>query len=178
MALKVDGDLVVIQTFEHHKPGKGAAIVRVRVKSLSKGTTVERTWRSGEMLEDVELEKRNVTYNFDDGDSLVFMDSETYDQIHVPKSDLEDILVFIKEGMEFQILLHENKPVSVIPPNFVTLKVDYAEEGLKGDTATTAYKEVTLEGGGKIQTPLFVKSGDMIKVDLRDMSYVERVTQK
>jgi hypothetical protein len=104
MALKVDNDLVVIQSFEHHKPGKGAAIVRVRIKSLSKGT--------------------------------------------------------------------------MIPPNFVVVKVDYAEEGMKGDTATTAYKEVTVVGGGKIQTPLFVKTGDMIKVDLRDLSYVERVTQK
>lgn len=178
MALKVDGDLVVIQSFEHHKPGKGAAIVRVRIKSLSKGTTVERTWRSGEMLEDVELEKRNVTYNFEDGDQLVFMDSETYDQIHVDKKDLEDILQFITDGMEFQILLYEGKPVSVIPPNFIVAKVEYAEEGLKGDTATTAYKEVTVEGGGKIQTPLFVKTGDMIKIDLRDMSYVERVNQK
>lgn len=178
MALKVDGDLVIIQSFEHHKPGKGAAIVRVRIKSLSKGTTVERTWRSGEMLEDVELEKRNVTYNFTDGDQLVFMDSETYDQIHVDKKDLEDILAYINDGMEFQILLYDEKPVSVIPPNFVVVKVDYAEEGLKGDTATTAYKEVTVEGGGKIQTPLFVKTGDMIKIDLRDLSYVERVNQK
>ena len=140
--------------------------------------SVERTWRSGEMLEDVELEKRNATFNFEDGDQLVFMDSETYDQIHVEKTDLEDILKFISDGMEFQILLYEGKPVSVIPPNFVVVKVDYAEEGLKGDTATTAYKEVTVVGGGKIQTPLFVKSGDMIKIDLRDMSYVERVNQK
>jgi elongation factor P len=150
----------------------------VRIKSLSKGTTVERTWRSGEMLEDVELEKRNATYNFEDGDQLVFMDSENYDQIHIEKKDLEDILAYINDGMEFQILLHEGKPVSVIPPNFVVVKVDYAEEGLKGDTATTAYKEVTVVGGGKIQTPLFVKAGDMIKVDLRDLSYVERVNQK
>jgi len=178
MALKVDGDLVIIQSFEHHKPGKGAAIVRVRIKSLAKGTTVERTWRSGEMLEDVELEKRNATYNFTDGDQLVFMDSETYDQIHVEKKDLEDILGYISDGMEFQILLYNEKPVSVIPPNFVIVKVDYAEEGMKGDTATTAYKEVTVVGGGKIQTPLFVKTGDSIKIDLRDLTYVERVTLK
>jgi elongation factor P len=150
----------------------------VRVKSLSKGTTVEKTWRSGEMLEDVELEKRNATYNYEDGDQLVFMDSETYDQIHVDKKELADILKFIKDGMEFQILLHEGKPVSVIPPNFIVARVEYAEEGLKGDTATTAFKEVTVEGGGKIQTPLFVKTGDLIKIDLRDLSYVERVSQK
>lgn len=177
MALKIDGDLLIIQTFQHHKPGKGAAIVRVRVKSLSKGTTVEKTFRSGEMLEDVELEKRNVTYNFDDGESLVFMDSNTYDQISVSKEDLEDLLPYITEGMEFQILLYEDKPVSVIPPNFVELKVDYAEEGVKGDTATTSYKEVTLETGGKVQVPLFVKTGDIIKIDLRDISYVERVNK-
>ncbi len=175
MALKIDGDLVIIQSFQHHKPGKGAAIVRAKVKSLSKGTTVEKTFRSGDMLEDVELEKRNVTYSYDDGDSIVLMDSASYDQIMVAKDTVEELLPFMKEGMEMQVLLYEDKPVSIIPPNFVELEVTYAEEGVKGDTATTAYKEVEVETGGKVQVPLFVKTGDVIKIDLRDISYVERV---
>ncbi len=177
MALKIEGDLQIVQSFQHHKPGKGAAIVRVRLKSLSKGTTVERTFRSGENLEDVELEKRPVSYSYDEGDAVVFMDTVQYDEIRVEKKDIEDILVFMKEGMELQVLLYEGKPVSVIPPNFVELEVTYAEDGVKGDTATSPSKEVELETGGKVQVPLFVKKGDIIKVDLRDISYVERVNR-
>lgn len=177
MALKVEDDLVVVQTFQHHKPGKGAAIVRVRLKSLSKGTTVEKTFRSGDMLEDVELDKRSVTYSYDDGESIVLMDTITFDQITIPKSDMEDLLPFMKESIEMQVLLYEDKPVSIIPPNFVELEVTYAEEGVKGDTATTSYKEVEIETGGKVQVPLFVKTGDIIKIDLRDFSYVERVSR-
>ncbi len=177
MALKVDGDLVVIQSFEHHKPGKGAAIVRVRVKSLAKGTTVERTFRSGEMLEDVELDKRNATYSYEEDDHIVLMDTESYDQITIPKEDMEDILPFMPEGMELTVLLYEGKPVSLVPPNFVELEVKYAPEGLKGDTATTTYKDVELVTGATVGVPLFIKSGDILKIDLRDFSYVERVNK-
>ncbi|RME93350.1 MAG: elongation factor P [Candidatus Hydrogenedentota bacterium] len=177
MVLNIDGDLQLVQSFQHHKPGKGAAVVRVKLKSLSKGTTVEKTFRSGEMLEDVELDKRPVTYSYDEGDSIVFMDTETYDQISIPKEDIGDLIHFMKEGMELNILLHEGNPVSILPPNFTELEVTYAEEGLKGDTATNATKEVTLETGAKLQVPLFVKAGDVVKVDLRDFSYVERVSK-
>lgn len=176
MALKIDGDLVIVQSFQHHKPGKGAAVVRVRIKSLSKGTTVEKTFRSGEDLEDVELDKASASFSYVDGDHLVFMDTSTYDQISVPKEEINELIDFLPEGTEITILLYEDKPVSIIPPNFVELDVVYAEEGLKGDTATNATKEVELSTGAKIQVPLFVKKDDRIKVDLRDFSYVERVT--
>lgn len=175
MALKIDGDLFIVQSFQHHKPGKGAAIVRVRIKSLSKGTTIEKTFRSGEMLEDVELEKRQATFSYEDGDYMIFMDTSTYDQISLTKEDVDEILPYMKESMEMTILLYEDKPVSIIPPNFVVLEVTYAEDAIKGDTVTNATKEVQLETGGKIQAPLFVKIGDKIKIDLRDISYVERV---
>ena len=166
---------MLVQSFQHHKPGKGAAIVRIRLKSLSKGTTVEKTFRSDDNLEDVDLEKRPATYSYEDEDSIIFMDSESYDQIPISKADLEELLPFMKEGMELDILLHEGNPISIEPPNFVELEVTYAEEGLKGDTATNATKEVDLETGAKLQVPLFVKQGDRVKVDLRDFSYVERV---
>lgn len=176
MVLKIDNDLMLLQSFQHHKPGKGAAVVRVKLKSLSKGTTIDKTYRSDEMLEDVELDKRPVTYSYEDGDSIVFMDTQTYDQIPIEKSEIDELLNFMKEGMELQVLLYEEKPVSVLPPNFVELEVTYAEEGLRGDTATSATKEITLETGAKLQVPLFVKTGDVVKVDLRDYSYVERVS--
>ncbi|MDH5719406.1 MAG: elongation factor P [Spirochaetia bacterium] len=175
MALKIDQDIFLVQSFQHHKPGKGAAIVRIKLKSLSKGTTLEKTYRSGESIEDIELDKRTAVYSYEDTDSIVFMDNNTYDQISVPKEDISDILPFMKEGMELTILLYEEKPVSILPPNFIELEVTYAEEGLKGDTATNPTKEVTLETGAHIQVPLFVKNGDIIKIDLRDFSYVERV---
>lgn len=175
MALKIEGDLVIVQSFQHHKPGKGAAIVRVKIKSLSKGTTVEKTFRSGEDLEDVELDKSTASLSYEDGDQLVFMDVNTYDQISVPKDEIGDLINFIPEGTEITILMYEEKPVSIIPPNFVELDVVYAEEGLKGDTATNATKEVELGTGAKIHVPLFVKKGDRVKVDLRDLSYVERI---
>ena len=163
MVLKLENDLHLVQSFQHHKPGKGASIVRVRLKSLSKQTTVEHTFRSGEMLEDVELDKSVATYSYDDGDSIIFMDVNTFEQISLPKDDIEDLVAFLKEGIELTILLYEDKPVSIQPPNFVTLKVEYAEEGLKGDTATNATKPVRLETGASVQVPLFVKQGDVIK---------------
>jgi elongation factor P len=103
------------------------------------------------------------------------MDVNTYDQISVPKDEIGDLINFIPEGTEITILMYEEKPVSIIPPNFVELDVVYAEEGLKGDTATNATKEVELGTGAKIHVPLFVKKGDRVKVDLRDLSYVERI---
>lgn len=176
MVLKIDNELLLVQSFQHHKPGKGAAVVRVKLKNLSRETTIEKTFRSGEMLEDVELDKRPATYSYEEDDQIIFMDTETYDQISVGKDEVEELLPFMKEGMELTILLYEEHPVSITPPNFIELEVVYAEEGLKGDTATNATKEVELETGGKIQAPLFIKIGDVIKVDLRDISYVERVS--
>ena len=175
MVIKIDNDLFLVQSFQHHKPGKGAAVVRVKIKSLSKQTTVEKTFRSGEMLEDVELDKRPVVFSYGDGDSIVFMDTKDYDEISVLKEDIGNILSYLKEGIELQLLLYEGKPVSVLPPNFVELRVEYAEEGIKGNTATKPTKEVRLETGALLQVPLFIKTDDVIKVDLRGPSYVERL---
>ena len=102
------------------------------------------------------------------------MDTQDYDQIHVSKEIIGDLLPFMKENMEIAIVLYEEKPVSITPPNFVVLEVSYAEDAIKGDTVTNTTKEVELETGARIQVPLFVKTGDKVKVDLRDFSYVER----
>ncbi len=103
------------------------------------------------------------------------MDLETFDEISIPKIDISQILLFLKEGTQINVLLYENKPILIEPPNFIELKVTYAEDGIKGDTATNPTKEVELETGAKIQVPLFVKTDDVIKIDLREFSYVERV---
>ena len=175
MVLKIDNELFLVLSFQHHKPGKGAAVVRIKLKNLSKETTIEKTFRSGEMLDDVELNKTTASYSYKDEDSIVFMDLQTYDQILIPEKDIQDIGGFLKEGVEVSILLHNGKPVTVIPPNFIELKVKYAEEGIKGNTTTNPTKPVQLETGVSIHVPLFVKQGDTIKVDLRDLTYVERI---
>ncbi len=176
MVIKLDGDLHLVQSFQHHKPGKGAAIVRVKIKSLSKNTTIEKTFRSGETLENIELDKRTVTLSYTDGDSIVFMDTEDYEQIIVSKDDVGNVLPFLKEGIELQAVLYQNNVINLITPNFVEIVVEYAETGVKGDTANNPTKEVSLETGAKIQVPMFIKKNDIIKIDLRDFSYVERVS--
>ncbi len=175
MAIKINNEIYIVQSFHHHKPGKGAAIVRTKLKNLNRGTTLEKTFRSGETLEDVSLDKRPATFSYEDGDNIVFMDLETFDEISIPKIDISQILLFLKEGTQINVLLYENKPILIEPPNFIELKVTYAEDGIKGDTATNPTKEVELETGAKIQVPLFVKTDDVIKIDLREFSYVERV---
>lgn len=173
--VKVDGDIYLVTRHEVVKPGKGSAFNRVKLKSIEKGSVIERTFKDSEKVEDVQVDKRKMSFSYEDGDDLVFMDTEDYEQHHIPKNMVDDLLGFLKENMEVDIQMYEGRPLAVLPPNFVEMEVTYAEEGLKGDTSGTATKRVTVETGGEIQVPIFVKQGDRIKIDLRDISYVERV---
>ncbi len=177
MVIKLDNDIYSIIEFQHVKPGKGGAFVRTKLKSLTKGSTIDKTFRGGEKVEDVRVEKRSMQYLYDEGDSLVFMDTETYDQRPVSKDFVGDILNYIKEGDEVDISIYEDEPISVEPPNFVKLKVVYAEPGVKGDTATNVTKPVKVETGAEVNVPLFVNEGDIVKIDTRKGEYVERVKQ-
>ncbi len=177
MVLKVENDLFSVIKSEFVNPGKGSAFIRTKLKSIIKGTSIERTFKAAEKLESVELEKRNMTYCYKEGDDIVFMDVNDYEQIHIPKEYVEDIIPFMKEETQVEVSFYEGKPIGITPPNFAILEITYAEEGLKGDTSGTAMKRVTLETGGEIQVPIFVKQGDVVKVDLRDLSYVERVSR-
>ncbi len=177
MVLKVENELYSVIKSEFVNPGKGSAFIRTKLKSLTKGSTVEKTFKAAEKLESVELEKRSMTYCYKEGDNIIFMDVNDYEQIPIPKEYVEDILPFMKEETQVEVTFYEDKPIGVIPPNFSILEVTYAEEGLKGDTAGTAMKKVMVETGGEINVPIFVKQGDMIKVDLRDLTYVERVNK-
>jgi elongation factor P len=178
MVLKVDGDLYSVVKSDFVNPGKGSAFIRTKLKGVTKNGSLERTFKASEKLEDVELEKRTMTISYSEGDDIVFMDVHDYEQIHINKEYVEDILPFLVEQMEMDVTFYEGKPIGVIPPNFTILEVTYAEDGLKGDTAGNAMKKVTVgEKGGEINVPLFVKQGDVIKIDLRDLSYVERVNK-
>ena len=175
--IKIDGDLYSCTFSQFVNPGKGSAFVRTKLRHLKRGTVIERTFKAAEKVEDVDLQKRYMTYLYKDGDDLVFMDKDDYEQISLPKDLIEDIVPFMKEEMPFEVTFYEGNPVGIIPPNFAELEVTYAEEALKGDTVGTAKKRVTVETGGEVMVPLYVKQGDRIKIDLRDISFVERVNK-
>ncbi len=175
--VKLDNDLYACTFAQFVNPGKGSAFVRTKLKHLQNGRVIERTFKSNEKVEDVDLEKRYMTYLYRDGDGIVFMDKDDYEQFTIASDLLEDVLPFMKEEMEFEVTFYEGNPVGVSPPTFVELEVSYAEEALKGDTVGTARKRVTVETGGEVMVPLYVKTGDVLKIDLRDLSFVERVTK-
>lgn len=175
MAIKLEKDIYTIVDFQHVKPGKGAAFVRSKIKSLTNGRVIDKTFRAGEKIEDIRVERREMQYSYDEGDSLVFMDTETFDQLPVSKEIVENILDYIKEGDTVEISIYEEKPISIEPPIFVELEVTYSEPGVKGDTATNVQKQVEVETGAKINVPIFVNTGDVIKIDTRSGDYVERV---
>lgn len=177
MVIKHDNDLYTISFAQFVSPGKGGAFVRTKLKHVKRGNVIERTFKSGEKIEDVDLEKRYVTFLYRDGDEIHFMDKDDYEQFHIGKDLVDDVLPFMKEEMEFELTFYEGNPVGVYPPNFIELEVSYAEEALKGDTVGTARKKVKLETGGEVLVPLYIKQGDKIKIDLRDISFVERVSK-
>ncbi len=173
--LKIDGTLFSVVEFQHVKPGKGGAFVRTKLKNVIKGTVVDKTFRAGEKVEDVRLERRPMQYLYDEGDSLVFMDTETYEQESISKETLGDYIKFLKEQDVVDISMHEGEPISIDPPESVVLKVTYAEPGLKGDTATNVLKPVKVETGAEVKVPLFINEGDFIKINTQSGEYIERV---
>ncbi|MBN2040415.1 MAG: elongation factor P [Spirochaetes bacterium] len=177
MAIKLENDIYTVVEFLHVKPGKGGAFVRTKLKSLTKGTVIDKTFRGGEKVEDIRVENKELQYLYDEGDALVFMDTESYEQESIDKDIVGDILDYIKEGDLLQISTYKDKPISIEPPTFVNLKVTYAEPGVKGDTATNVTKPVKVETGAEFHVPLFVEEGDVIKIDTRKGEYVERVKQ-
>ena len=173
--IKVDGDLYSVVDYQHVKLGRGGAFVQTKLTSLTKGTIVDKKFKGGEKVEDVRIEKKTLQFLYDEGDALVFMDTETYDQLSVDKKKAGNLLNYIKEGDNVEATMHNDAILSIEPPIFVVLKVTYAEPGVKGDTATNVLKPITVETGATIQVPIFVNEGDTIKVDTRKGEYVERV---
>lgn len=173
--IKLDGELFSVVEYQHVKPARGGSFVRTKLKNIRKGTTVEFTFRGGEKVEDIRLDTRPMQYLYDEGDSMVFMDTESYEQESIPKKAVGDAIVFLKEQDIVTITTYEGEPIAIEPPNFVVLKVIYAEPGVRGDTATNVQKPVKVETGTEVRVPLFVNEGDMIKIDTRTGEYVERV---
>lgn len=176
MVLEIDGVLWSITYFQHVKPGKGGAFVRTKLKNVLSGNVVDKTYRAGEKVTDVRLERRPVSYSYTDGDLYYFLDGSTYDLIPIAGDLLgEDQLMYLKENMECEGLVHDSNVISVELPQFVELAVIKTDPGFKGDTAQGATKAATLETGAEIQVPLFVEEGDILKIDRREEKYLSRV---
>src|SRR5215471_153133 len=174
MHIEVDGDVWRIVEFQHVKPGKGGAFVRTKLKALESGSVVDRTFRAGEKFTRVHTEVKNVQYLYDAGDDVVFMDEETYDQMHLPRGAVQEALEFLQPSSSVQLLMVDGKPAGVQMPASVELAVSDTEPGIRGDTVSNVTKAATLETGAIVQVPLFVNVGDVIKVDPREKRYISR----
>lgn len=175
LIIKFKNDLFTIIEFQHVKPGKGGAFVRTMLKSLRTGKVLDNTFRSGEGIEIVRVERKKYQYLFREGDFLVCMDNQTYEQLNIPKSLFGDSVDYLKESEEVEFLFNKDDIISVEIPIFVYLKVIETEPGFRGDTATGANKPAKLETGVSINVPLFINEGDLLKVDTRTGGYVERM---
>ena len=171
----MDGELYKVLEYQHHKPGRGKAFIRTTLRNLRTGATIQHTFISGDRVEDIRVERRGVQYLYTDGDLYHFMDTETYDQTALPASVLGDQVRYLKEGMELVLATYEGEPLDVELPTTVALEVVEAEMAVAGDTATGTLKKVMLETGLEVQVPLFIKQGDVIRVDTRTGEYVTRV---
>jgi elongation factor P len=171
----VNGEIYKVLDYEHRKPGRGKATIRVQVRNLRSGSTTEMTFNSGERVEDIRVESREVEYLYDDGQFLVFMDTTTYEQPQVQREIFEEAMPYLKENLKLELLQYGSEIIDfTLPPN-VEFKVIDAEMAVAGDTANNPTKRVTVETGLEVQVPMFVNEGDTIRVKTEDGSYITRV---
>jgi elongation factor P len=175
LIIKYKNDLYTLTEFQHVKPGKGGAFVRTTLKNLKTGRVLENTFRSGESIDIVRVERKKYQYLYRDGDFLVCMENENYEQINIPMEYFGDGVDYLKESEEIEILFNKDAIINVEIPIFVNLKVTETEPGFRGDTATGANKPAVLETGATVNVPLFINVGDVLRVDTRTGEYVERV---
>jgi elongation factor P len=174
--LNIDGQLWNVVEFQHVKPGKGGAFVRTKMKSISSGKVVDRTFNAGTKIDFATVDRRDFSYLYRDGDGFVFMDTTDYDQTTVPAAIVGDAANYMLENQSVTIATHDGDPLYVELPTSVVLEVTYTEPGLQGDRSSAGTKPATLETGAEIQVPLFLEQGTKVKVDTRDGSYLGRVT--
>jgi len=174
MTIQSDGNLWLVIEFQHVKPGKGSAFVRSKLRNLRTGAVVDKTWRAGEKVETAHIEKNKMNYLYSMGETYVFMNNETYEQIEIPYNHIEYQLNFIIEGMEVNVISFEGEILGVDIPEKVTLEVTEADPAVKGNTAQTATKDCVVETGFKLQVPLFVNQGDKIVINTNTGKYDTR----
>ena len=174
VTFEMDGNLYSIVEFQHVKPGKGAAFVRTKLKNVITGAVTERTFNPTDKYPTAYIERKDMQYLYRDGDLYYFMDKETYEQLPLNADKLGDNFKFVKENTDVKMLSYKGNVFGVEPPFFLELKVTQTDPGFKGDTATNATKEATLETGAGIKVPLFINEGDTIRIDTRTGEYMER----
>ena len=172
---ELDDSLFRVLEYTHHKPGRGNAIIRIKARNIRTGTNLEKTFQSGDRVQDIRLDYHNVQYLYNDGNLYYFMDAETFEQPAVQKDIIGDMTGFLKEGMEVKVTFYQNEAIDIELPTSVDLQVVQADIAVRGDTATGVTKRVTVETGQEVDVPSFVKEGDVIRVDTRTGQYVTRV---
>jgi elongation factor P len=171
----MDGNPYTIVEFQFVKPGKGAAFTRTKMKNLLTGAVLERNLRSGERLEPADVETKTMQYLYKDGDSFVFMDTTTYDQVSIPDATVGEQSAYMPENINVEVLFFNGRAVGVTLPNFIEQPITETEPGFRGDTATGSTKPARISTGATINVPLFISVGDVIKIDTRSGQYLERV---
>jgi elongation factor P len=175
LVLNLDGQLWTVVSFQHVKPGKGGAFVRTTLKNVLSGKVVDKTFNAGVKVDTATVDKRDMTYLYPDAGDYVFMDTDTYDQIQIPGEVVGDAARFMLENQTVMVATHEGAPLYVELPTSVELLVQHTDPGLQGDRSTGGTKPARLETGAEIQVPLFLNTGDKVKVDTRDGRYLGRV---
>jgi elongation factor P len=174
MTIRYEGETYRIAEYQHVKPGKGGAFVRTKLRNIVTGALIDRTFRPEQKFEQLRTESRPMTYIYDDSDQMVFMDSESYEQLALPKSTLADRFDLMTVNMPVEVVYIDGEPFDVELPTFVDLKIAETAAGVRGDTVSGGSKEAVLETGAVVQVPLFIESGDVVRVDTRTREYVTR----
>jgi len=173
--IEVDNEPYVVVEYLHIKMGRGGANVRTKMKSLLSGRVIERTFTSDEKIKQPDFEEKGMQYLYKEGDTFYFMDNETYEQISLTADEIGDVALFMPENITVKVQFYNKKPIGVEIPNFVELEVVETVPGVKGDTVSGGSKPAKVSTGGTVSVPLFINEGDVIKIDTRDGSYIERV---
>lgn len=175
MAIEYEGNVYSIIEFQHHKPGKGGAVVRTKLKNLRSGATINKTFRAGEKMEQAVIERKKKQFLYRADNTYYFMDLETYEQITLDVKILGNNVKFLKGDLEIQVLIWNDTIIGVELSTFVDFKVTYTEPGLRGDTVSGTNKPATIETGAIVQVPLFIEIGDVLRIDTRTGEYIQRV---
>jgi len=175
LRVQIDGEPYIMTGMEFVKPGKGNALYKCKLKNLLRGTTLSRTYKGGDSLDEADIMETDAQFLYRQGDTFVFMNNDSYEQYEISADTIEEDWKYLKDGMKCQVTLFNNLPILMTPPNHVELKVEYCEPGAKGDTSTNVTKPVKVETGGEFLTPIFINIGDVIRIDTRTGEYVERV---
>lgn len=174
LTIELDGDVFSVVDFQHVKPGKGSAFVRSKLKNVKTGAVIEKTFNAGEKLPRARVDRREMQYLYNDGESYNLMDNQSYEQISVSQGQLGDAVKFLKENTNVYVLLYQSDVIGVELPNFVELEVTETAPGIKGDTASGGSKPATLETGAVVQVPFFIEVGDVLQIDTRTGNYLKR----